>query len=99
MTVGDKGVIYSIDLGGYNATGNTAVFLAAPGTEPDAIGKGLRLSPMTILDGGLTAVYQTTGTDLQESGPWQVAVEVTTPDGRVFTSAIGQIYVNPLLAN
>lgn len=97
MTVGDKGVVFSIDMGGFNAKGGTAVLLAAPGEEPNALGNALRLSPVTILDDGLTAVYETSGLDLQVSGPWQVQIEVTTADGHIFTSAPGQIYVNPLL--
>lgn len=98
MTVGDKGVVISVDMGGFNATGCTAVLLAAPGASPDVLGQAARFTPVTILDGGLTAVYETNGTDFLASGPWQVEVEVTTADGRVFTSAPGSIFVNPLIS-
>lgn len=97
MTVGDKGVVIVVDAGGYDMTGATATLLAAPGENPDAIGTGIRLAPMTIAPDGLTASYPTTGVDLQESGPWQIQLEVQTAAGQVFTSAPGSIYVNPLL--
>lgn len=97
MTQGDKGVVIVIDAGGFDMTGSTATLLAAPGDNPNAIGAGIRLTPLTIASDGLTAAYTTTGTDLQESGPWQVQLEVATGAGQVFTSAPGSIFVNPLL--
>lgn len=97
MTVGDKGVVFSMDLGGFNAAGATGVFIAAPGEHPDALGDGIRLTPVSFLDGGLTAIYVTKTLDFQASGPWMGQIEVTTADGHIFTSAPGRFYVNPLI--
>lgn len=97
MTVGDKGVVIVADAGGYDMAGSTATLLAAPGADPNAIGAGIRLTPTTIAGDGLTAAYETTGIDMQESGPWQIQLEVQTAAGKVYTSAPVSIYVNPLL--
>ena len=97
MTVGDIGVAIVVDSGGFNMTGSTAKLLAAPGSEPNPVGGAIPLAPLTIAPNGLTGTYMTTGKDFQEGGPWQLQLQVATPDGQIFTSPWGAIYVNPLL--
>lgn len=94
MTLGDKGLAIIINAGGFNMTGATAKLLAAPGSNPNVIGNGLVLTPLSISVDGLTATYMTTGTDFAESGPWQVQLQITL-GGTVLTSAPAEIFVNP----
>lgn len=97
MTAGDKGAYIVVDAGGYNMTGCTAQLLAGPGLITNQLGPSITLSPMTIAGNGLTATYETTGTDFLQGGPWWFQLEVTTADGRVFASPLGQEYINPRL--
>ena len=95
MTTGDRGVTLIINAGGYDMTENTVNLLAAPGRL--ILGNGVTLGPLTVAANGLTATYETTGTDFIQGGPWELQLVVEPPDGNLFTSAPGSIYVFPRL--
>lgn len=86
-----------IDAGGYNMTGSTVSLLAAPGRY-NTMGNALALSPVTVAEGGLLGLYEQTGNDFLEGGPWLLQLRIMTTDGQVLTSPPRKIYVFPRLS-
>lgn len=98
MTAGDEGVAIVVDLGDYDATGNTCAMYAAPGRPGEIIGATETLTPVTISDDGHFATYVTTGVDdFQSGGYWTVQVDAVPSVGLKFTTPQGSFFVNPHL--
>lgn len=96
LTAGDVGIAIVIDAGGYDLGGSTCTLIACPGSDPNTVGSGLRLTPVVVVDGGFYAVYTTTGADFTVPGPWLVQLESQLGPVTA-TSAPATIFVNPKL--
>lgn len=94
MTAGDEGVVFTLSAGGYDLTGATCTFIAAPVQQG---AQALRLTPCVVQPDGMTAEYISTGTDFTVGGPWTGQLEVVPGVGAKFTSPQAGFYVNPHL--
>jgi hypothetical protein len=85
-----------MDAGGYDMTGCTATLIAVPGPF-DAQGEKLRLTPVGILNNGLTGVYREMNEEFAIGGEWSLQLELLLPTGLIYTSPPGQVFFPPIL--